>query len=497
MIRHAFHDAAGGFNGFVNHHDLVENPGLHATMIVLRDDYNTLEVPAGPSEIGGTLPIKRIISFADFTAWAAHTALLRAVSLQNRTDRTGERQVEEEVGVQVRVGRPTYEPTSDDDHGPTEYFPTGLGAQGSGQLIVDYFDEEFGFTAEETVTIMGAHTLGGARREDSGFSGMWTQSKGKFNNDYQKQVVFPLPEICLGPGNCFYFSEAGDDILADVGLKQTCVDGEDSDRCHGWQQTMRNGMGDIPDKFQWQHSCKEDGTGCTHLMLNIDIGLFYDLEGYICTKDDEENNVPATAGRTCKEGMIKGYPPNSPCNQDDARVLATCFEPNEDTHSHLSFDADDMNEWVKEFGPLFDRLLTHKMLDGVEVDDLQTLTPEVSCANDRSWRYTTPILQNGRGGDERNCNFVGKSPEDRCPAAVSNTGVPATEACCACLEFMPNRSQGTFEVETESTTSGNLHGSSTIFDSDFGAGFASSAGAVRHFAALSIATVGASLYLLL
>ena len=35
--------------------------------------------------------------------------------------------------------------------------------------VVSYFETEFGFTANETVALMGVHTLGKASRNNSGF----------------------------------------------------------------------------------------------------------------------------------------------------------------------------------------------------------------------------------------------------------------------------------------------------------------------------------------
>ena len=49
LIRHVFHDAAGGFNGFVNVWDTIENPALYATQKVLKDDYHSLVMAAQDS----------------------------------------------------------------------------------------------------------------------------------------------------------------------------------------------------------------------------------------------------------------------------------------------------------------------------------------------------------------------------------------------------------------------------------------------------------------
>ena len=52
---------------------------------------------------------------------------------------------------------------------------------------MNFFATEFGFDANETVALMGAHTLGKASSGNSGFSGVWIKGEGDmFNNEYYK-----------------------------------------------------------------------------------------------------------------------------------------------------------------------------------------------------------------------------------------------------------------------------------------------------------------------
>jgi catalase (peroxidase I) len=37
--------------------------------------------------------------------------------------------------------------------------------------------------------ILGAHTLGSAKIENSGYEGFWSDSPGVFNNDYYRQMI--------------------------------------------------------------------------------------------------------------------------------------------------------------------------------------------------------------------------------------------------------------------------------------------------------------------
>ena len=52
---------------------------------------------------------------------------------------------------------------------------------------MSFFATEFGFDANETVALMGAHTLGGADPGNSGFTGIWIHDEALFfNNEYYK-----------------------------------------------------------------------------------------------------------------------------------------------------------------------------------------------------------------------------------------------------------------------------------------------------------------------
>ena len=61
---------------------------------------------------------------------------------------------------------------------------------GDGLETVTFFQEQFGFSGQETVAILGAHTMGSLRGSISLFSYVWI-SRGHmfFNNDYYKMVT--------------------------------------------------------------------------------------------------------------------------------------------------------------------------------------------------------------------------------------------------------------------------------------------------------------------
>ena len=52
---------------------------------------------------------------------------------------------------------------------------------------MQFFAFEFGFNENETVALLGAHTLGRASSDNSGVSGTWVVGEANFfNNEYYK-----------------------------------------------------------------------------------------------------------------------------------------------------------------------------------------------------------------------------------------------------------------------------------------------------------------------
>ena len=56
---------------------------------------------------------------------------------------------------------------------------------------MDFFADEFGFTDDETVAIMGAHSIGQASLENSGFDGPigWDRTNDVLDVDYYDRLV--------------------------------------------------------------------------------------------------------------------------------------------------------------------------------------------------------------------------------------------------------------------------------------------------------------------
>ena len=437
---------------FTHHqiHDLTENGALDSSQKVLIDTYDTLV-------FDDNVPVNEVLSFADHVAWAGHAALYRAaLNVDGSATTIDDGDIVPDVPV--RWGRLSYLNTTEAETGPIESFPAS-GPGGSGDDIIDYFDEFFDLTEREVVTLMGVHTFGGARRSATGYAGMWTQTKNQFNNDYQLQLVFPLPLFCVA-ASCTYFSEADtnkDSLdasnLADMQTCKSTNSAEDADRCNGWEQVRMAGFEGAAPKFQWRHSCKHYAAddpnnveGCTHMMLNIDMGLYLDLENHICTADDEVNQVVATLNRTCEEGMIKSYA-DSTCesNKGSQRVLASCFNLRQDSSNYIVEDAGDYEGWMADFAPLFDMLLTYNLTGTPTLETLTQPAPSAApspapseapspspteCSDISRWEYEevsdddTIVIRKCRWIERR----LNNGDADACDE-VGTDGTTAYESC--------------------------------------------------------------------
>lgn len=442
LVRHAFHDAVGGFDGFIDITDEGENGGLASTYYTLVEMWNTetlsnallskdcVDADATGGACLDETPLKEVLSWADFNAWAAIAAFLKSVRNHGTSDCGTQKHDEGDhiPTIPVSWGRENsllY--VEGEDHlWPDEPFPVE-GPSSCGKSLFDYFTGAsaegqaagWSFEPHEIVALMGAHTFGGARPIESGYQGMWTHSKNAFNNEYQSTLLDPIPMDCPqnahGPDNCQHFSINGldrpvvctDDAIADGGDSHGY---KYSDRCHGWEQIrLRNANQEglsvhTSDKFQWRNSCLPafDGSGteiqtvdrdCTDMMLNADMGINIDLDGYVCLKNNSANSCPD--GEVClscldqgevRHGMVYRFPDkggetcvfdNGPPNY--GRILASCFEKNVAQHgvnangllqAHsgllgIPFDdppnRDAQNSWMDSFSVIFAGLLEHKV----------------------------------------------------------------------------------------------------------------------------------------
>merc|ERR1711874_14965 len=169
-VRLSFHDCVGGCDGClnVNNHDNAGLADLVASLdtLYLANSYDSL------------------LSRADFWALAGVYAVDKTIELNNGDCDEDDCEVPDS-GLVFQWGR------TDCDTAPYTDVDVGLpSALLDHANVMSFFAGEFGFDDNETVALLGAHTLGRASSDNSGFSGTWINGEANFfNNEYYKKLV--------------------------------------------------------------------------------------------------------------------------------------------------------------------------------------------------------------------------------------------------------------------------------------------------------------------
>lgn len=156
-LRLGFHDCVGGCNGCINFNN-GDNAGLADVVSELTSAYNT----NGYSSI---------CSLADFFALATTVSISNAVQ-QSNIQRSGAATSGPcpNPAFTLKWGRTTATDCSTD----ASVFPSPTM---TGDAMFTYYADNFGFSKEQTVALMGAHSFGGAKSTNSGYNGKWTGSQ--------------------------------------------------------------------------------------------------------------------------------------------------------------------------------------------------------------------------------------------------------------------------------------------------------------------------------
>jgi hypothetical protein len=168
LLRMGFHDCVGGCDGCIDLAD-GDNAGLGIPIdaiapVVSKYAHNTLLTEAIGAEI----------SRADI--WAIAT-------LEGADHATGNDRPDSVTYPMTHIGRVDCTDNVDETGvgGPTRSLPSpDLTTHG----LLTFFSSNFGFTPDETVAIMGAHSIGTAKRSNSGFDGEngWVFNNRQLNN---------------------------------------------------------------------------------------------------------------------------------------------------------------------------------------------------------------------------------------------------------------------------------------------------------------------------
>lgn len=122
--------------------------------------------------------------------------------------------------------------------------------------VLRYFEDTFGLDAQETVALMGAHSIGNVKRLESGFVGTgWDATPNLLDNGYFFELV------------------GRHEMGANVSLAYT--------NSLNWRHIFINNTNvlEFPDRHQWSFGRVADGDENNLVMLNADIALVRDFSG--------------------------------------------------------------------------------------------------------------------------------------------------------------------------------------------------------------------------
>jgi len=262
FLRLAFHDAIGGMDGCVDlsHSD---NFGLEIPIDALKPIVKEYSTP----ETG--------LSRADIWALSSVTGVeisqVSSVPLKFPLQYIGRVDCDAPTRTEPCLDSNQNEVSCTYDRGPSRPAPS---PHLDTTALLHFFRTVFDFSPRQTVVIMGAHTLGFAKRENSGFNGPvgWVRDPNKFNNEYYRMLV--------GQGNC---------VEEYVELAPNWSTGKQKN-----DDIVDHYGNAIPDRFLWTRrssdSSNVDGDSVTLdlIMTTSDIALVRDFTGY---RDKRSNDI--------------------------------------------------------------------------------------------------------------------------------------------------------------------------------------------------------------
>ena len=180
---------------------LTNNNGLEWTVVALEHVYTDPSFPRSAPSLNISLRDSGK-SRADLWAFATMLAVEHGVETNNLIcdgtyNNNPHVQCHEDIGtdrchvnfpvpLQFKTGRRDCTEFGDEPYKATKH-ESHPNAMGNGQMTMDFFKNDFGFTGRDTVAIMGAHTMGRMIVHVSLFPYVWT-SRGTFmfNNHYYR-----------------------------------------------------------------------------------------------------------------------------------------------------------------------------------------------------------------------------------------------------------------------------------------------------------------------
>lgn len=191
--------------------------------------------------------------------------------------------------------------------------------------LLEFFANAFSFSTRETVVAMGAHTLGVAQREHSGFDGPvgWVDGRNTLDNEYYQQLV--------GGGS----PQSSLDVLTNDALF--------------WGTEMQNNQDlGTTNRFVWVRRSVEGGDNIPLIMLTSDIALVRDLDGHI----DPDNKAIV-----CSFRNFEGCRNVCPHAEQTLRLMAEFKHDN--------------SQWIREFRAVLSKMFTTGYSTRSDCDALQ------------------------------------------------------------------------------------------------------------------------------
>lgn len=252
FLRLVFHDCVGGCDGCVDLTD-PDNAGLDHSISILEGIQQSLgdqtvltrtDLWMLSGLVASEVALPEEFKGMEFsTAWLGRPTCESNALLQGRLD-CGTNFVGNIASCSARTGK---------------FVPLCHGVSGT-QTILDFFDSNFGFDAQQTTAIMGAHSVGRMNRQNSGHEGTWDLSPHSLDVGY-------WIELAAGP---------------DFELRQV----QNGD--------LRDPNGEpIPDRLEWVALL--DDPNANVIMLNSDLALVRNLpevDQVGCRFMDCDRNTP-------------------------------------------------------------------------------------------------------------------------------------------------------------------------------------------------------------
>jgi len=170
-VRLAFHDCIGGCDGCIDK-DNPANAGLEPFVKTIEPIFKSYE---------------NVFTRADFWALTSIFALKKTIAINNQLCQGDPECETPELNLVFKYGREDCKCPP----GPFIMKDVGLPEGKFGfKETMEFFRQKFDFAGEESVALLGAHTLGRAMTNVSGFQGSWIDGQEeRLNNQYFKSLV--------------------------------------------------------------------------------------------------------------------------------------------------------------------------------------------------------------------------------------------------------------------------------------------------------------------